>query len=184
MSLFSEIIKTRSIHFRNVQPGDTSARVKEVEGNECEEKLNSNPCYRYFFEVGEMEEVVVYYNFDTAVQFVTEITVFFIHYPDHYWRKAGNTDLGEFENAVNKGSLPGYCNEVFEQTYNEVMQFFRELISSAPSVSLKDGAFNKPHQQFNSNLWELENDRWLSVMRYVDDTDFQNVRNTMKIYFR
>ncbi|MGL5888955.1 MAG: hypothetical protein ACRC3B_03680 [Bacteroidia bacterium] len=184
MNLIAEIIKSTNINFRNTQLGDTPQRVKEIEGNECEENAYSNPFYRYLFEVGEMEEVIVYYNFDADITAVKEITVYFIHYPDHYWKKAGNTDLNEFYDGINNKSLPDYCNEIFEQTMKEVLTFFQELIPNAPVVSLSDAAFNEPYHNFSSYQWKLDNDHWLSVARYVDDADERNIKNTMKIHYR
>ena len=95
-SLFQEIIKTDTLFFRSIKIGDSIDLVEEIEGPPNEIKEYSNPFYRYFFEIGEMEELLVYYGYRLEEKKVEEVSVYLTHYPDYYWKKAGGIDEIEF----------------------------------------------------------------------------------------
>ena len=58
--------------------------VLEKEGTPKEMNEYSNPFYHYFFEIGEMEELNIYYNYEISDKLVKQLNLHFIHYPDHY----------------------------------------------------------------------------------------------------
>jgi hypothetical protein len=178
-SLFSELIKTDNIHFRNVKIGDPIELIEQIEGIPTEIKEYSNPFYRYSFEIGEMEEISLYYNYDKEERLVNQITLHFIHYPDHYWKKAGHNDPMEFWNLLNNSQLQPYST-IFTNTVNDLVAFFTRTLNQEPVISSKiDGAFDSPHQNYKALYWNVQEQYILSIQTYVDDSIDDNVKNTL-----
>lgn len=183
-SLLKEIIKTDSIHFRNVKIGDTMELVEQIEGPPTEIKEYSNPFYRYFFEIGEMEEINLYYNYNMVEKLVDEINLYFIHYPDHYWKKEGNTDPIEFWSLLNNNQLQPYST-VFTNTVKNIVALFTNTLNQEPTISSEtNGVFDLPHQNYKVYKWIINEQYYLSIQTYIDDSIDNNVKNTMILRMR
>lgn len=176
-SLINDIITANSIHFRNIKIGDTIELVEQIEGAPTEIKEYSNPFYRYYFEIGEMEEITLYYNIKEKL--VDEISLHFIHYPDHYWKKEGNSDPAEFWNLLNNNQLKPYST-VFTNTVENILDFFTNTLHQKPTLSSElSGAFDLPHQNYKLYKWTIDELYYLSIQTYIDDSIDNNVKNTM-----
>jgi len=181
-SLINEIIKEPGIYFRGIALGDLISKAEKKEGHYAEKKLYSNPFIRYDFEIGEMEEMFLYYNFLESDELVNEITLHFIHYPDYYWKKEGNS-MNDFHQLVfEKHQIPS--SQVFEDTLKDVIIHFTEAFKKEPSIITTDSVFKEAYHNYRCYRWEIENDVRLSVMTYCDDSDTSTMKNTMKISLR
>jgi len=182
-NLFDEIIKTNDIHFRGIKIGDDINDVITKEGTPTEEKRYSNPFLSYFYEVGETEEILVYYNFLEDTNKVTEIKLFFISYPDFYWKKDGGNNYVEFTNLLENNKIQKY-SEIFLDTLHKIIDHFTTIFKSSPTIKIHDEVFNLPYQNFKAYAWEYEEIYRLSVITYIDDTVDENVKNTLIISLR
>lgn len=179
-SLIHDLINTGTIHFRNIKVGDSLELVEQIEGAPTEIQEYSNPFYRYFFEIGEMEEITVYYNYNLEDRLVHTISLYLFHYPDHYWKKAGNTDPIEFWNLLNNNQLQPYST-VFSDTLKDVIAFFTKTLNEEPtSSSEKNGVFDEPYQNYKVFRWNVDEYN-LSIQTYIDDSVYEQVKNTMII---
>lgn len=181
--LFNEVIKTNDIHFRGIQIGENIENVINIEGTPTEEKRYSNPFLSYFYEVGEMEEIKVYYNFLEDSNEVIEIKLFFISYPDYYWKNEGGEDYTEFTNLLVNNAIQKY-SEAFQSTVNEIINHFKVLFNEEPTISTTDQVYNLPYQNYKSNAWVFKDKYRLSVTTYIDDLIDTNVKNTMIVWLR
>lgn len=178
-SLIQELIKTNTVYFRDIQIGDSMEHVEQIEGTPSDINEYTNPFYRYFFEIGEMEEMTLYYNYTKEEKLVKEIKLFFIHYPDHYWKKAGHDDPIEFWNLLNNNQLQPYST-VFTNTVNDVVAFFTNTLNQEPIISSEtNGVFDAPHQNYKVLRWTIDEQYYLSIQTYVDDSIDNNVKNTL-----
>lgn len=182
-SLINDIIKAPGINFRGIALGEPISEVEKKEGPYTEKKLYSNPFLKYFFEIGEMEEISIYYNFEEKDEQVKWITLHFIHYPDHYWTKEGNTDITDFWMLFEKNEIQAYSH-VFTDTVSDVVKHFTDVFKKEPVIDKKDPIFKEACHNYNSYNWEVENDLRLSVTTYADDSDGRAVKNTMQISLR
>ncbi|MGL4596327.1 MAG: hypothetical protein ACRCYO_02290 [Bacteroidia bacterium] len=182
-SLFNELIKTNSINFRNIKIGDAMSIVEQIEGQPEEIKEYSNPFYRYYFEIGEMEEITVYYNYEKDEKCVKEISLYLIHYPDHYWKKEGHSDTLEFWNLLHQNQLQPFST-VFTNTVTEVIAFFTKTLNQEPTQSSEYSVpFDAPHQNYKQYRW-MHNEQYLFIQTYIDDSIDDNVKNTMILSLR
>lgn len=178
LSLIQDIVKTNTIDFRGVPIGSPMDLVLEKEGTPAEINEYANPFYRYFLEIGEMEELTVYYNYELEKKQVKHIALHLIHYPDHYWKEAGNSDPSEFWDLLNKNQLQPF-SEVFYETVQDLISFFTTLFNQEPVFSTKDAVpFDEPHNAFKSYTW-TDDTHHLNLRTYVDDKIDNNVKNTM-----
>ncbi len=182
-SLINDIIKEPGINFRGIALGDPISKVETKEGPYAEKKLYSNPFLRYDAEIGEMEEIRLYYNFEEADELVKEITLHFIHYPDFYWTKEGNTDINAFWMLFEKNEIQSY-SQLFTNTVSDVVRHFTDAFNKEPIVVKDDSVFNQDYHNYICYIWDIENELRLSVMTYADDSDTQSIKNTMKIWLR
>lgn len=182
-NLFNEIVKSDGIYFRGVSLGDSLSKVKEIEGTEFEENNNYNPHYKYYFEIGEMEEITIYYGFNNNEDIVNEIELLFISYPNFYWKKEGNNNVIDFFNLLQNNQLQPYST-IFLKTQNQLINHFTTVFKKEPIVEKKDTVFNQSYQNFSVCSWDIENEIRLSIMSYIDDSIDNNVKNFMKIWLR
>ncbi len=182
-SLINDIIKEPGINFRGIALGDSVTTVEDKEGPYTEKKLYSNPFIHYYIEIGEMEELSLYYNFLEADELVREITLSLVHFPDHYWTKEGHTDMTEFWARFEKGELQAYST-VFNDTVNDMVRHFTNVFKKEPVIKTEDSVFKESYHQFKCYAWDIENKVRLSVMTYADDSDGRTIKNTMKIWLR
>lgn len=183
MKLFNEIIKTNDIHFRGIKVGDDINDVIKKEGTPTQEKRYSTPFLSYFYEIGEMEEILLYYNFIEDTNKITEIKLFFFSYPDFYWKKEGGVDYQEFTNLLENNKIQKY-SEVFIDTLNEIINHFTVLFDAPPTLTTSDFVFNLPYQNYRCYDWIYKELYRLSVISYIDDTIDLNVKNTLVISLR
>jgi|GEM_PF-6399687 len=177
-SLLQNILQTNTIHFRDIPLGSPLELVLEKEGTPTEIKEYSNPFYHYFIEIGEMEELNIYYNYETTGRLVKEISLYFIHYPDHYWKQAGNSDPVAFWDLLQTNQLQPF-SEVFYNTVHDVLAAFTTLFKQEPEVSAKPAVpFDALHHAYKSYTW-TDDVHYLNMQTYVDDSIDDNVRNTM-----
>ncbi|MFD1604389.1 hypothetical protein ACFSJW_13350 [Flavobacterium artemisiae] len=181
--LFNEIIKTNDIFFRGIKIGDTINDVRQKEGTPTEENLYNNPFLSYFYEVGEMEEITVYYNFIESTSKVTQISLYFISYPDFYWKKEGSENYQEFSDMLVNNKIQKY-SKVFLHTLDKIVAHFTALFNEAPSLEKNSDPFNQPYQNYKSYSWTYKNEYRLSVISYIDDSIDMNVKNTLIIYLK
>ncbi len=182
-SLLNDIVKTNSIHFRNIKIGDAMTVVEQLEGQPEEIKEYSNPFYRYYFEVGEMEELTIYYNYAKDEKRVNEITLHLIHYPDHYWKKEGHQDATVFWNLLQNNKLQSFSN-VFTNTVTDVVAFFTHTLNQEPIQSIENSTpFHAPHQNYKLYHW-THNGQYLSIQTYIDDSNEDNVKNMLIVRLR
>lgn len=183
-SLFQDIIKTDTLFFRSIKIGDSIDLVNEIEGPPNEIKEYSNPFCKYFFEIGEMEELVVYYGYRLEERKVEEITVHLTHYPDYYWKNAGGIDEIEFWNFLINNQLQPF-SEIFTNTVNQIITHFERILNLAPTLSNENsGPFNQPQNEYKNYQWLVNGQYYFSVTTYIDDKDEKNVKNTMIIKLR
>lgn len=155
-TLIKDIIKANTIYFRDIKIGSLMELVLEKEGTPTEIKEYSNPFYHYFFEIGEMEELNIYYNYEKSKKSVNEIRLHFIHYPEYYWKKEGNTDPIEFWNLLNKNQLQPF-SKVFLNTVQDVLSFFSTLLNKEPTLLTKPNApFDAPHNDYKVYKWTVD----------------------------
>jgi hypothetical protein len=182
-TLFNDIIKNDSIYFRGIHLGDPISKVIDVEGESFEANVYSNPYYKYFFEVGEMEEITIYYKFNAQEKCVEDIELIFIQYPDYYWKKEGHTNETDFFNLLQNNQLQAY-SALFLNTRHQLINHFTAIFKKEPSVVKKDVVFDQAYQNFTVCSWEIENELRFSIMCYIDDRIENNVKNFMKIWLR
>lgn len=182
-SLINDIIKETGIHFRGIALGAPLSEVEEKEGPYAEKKLYSNPFIRYFIEIGEMEELTIYYDFLEADELVKEMTVFLIHYPDHYWTKEGHSNMSDFWIRFDKNELQAYST-LFHDTVNDLVKHFTDVFQKEPAIDTKDSFFKEPYNNFKCYTWAIEHEHRLTILVYADDSDGRTVKNTMKMSLR
>ncbi len=183
MSLINDIIKEPGINFRGIALGAPISTVETKEGPYAEKKLYSNPFLKYDAEIGEMEEIRLYYNFEEADELVKEIILHFIHYPDFYWTKEGHQDINAFWMLFEKNEIQVY-SQVFTNTVSDVVKHFTDAFNKEPALVKDDSIFNQDYHNFRCYAWDIENELRLSVMTYADDSDTLSIKNTMKVWLR
>lgn len=179
--LFDEIIKTNDIFFTGIKIGDDIDETLQKKGKPARDKRLSNPYLRYFYEVGEMEEITIYYNFTESTNKVTQIRLYLISYPDFYWKKEGGKDYQGFSDLLQSNQIQPY-SEVFLNTLNRIIAHFTNIFNKPPALENDSDPFNEPYQNYKSYSWSYEEKYRLSVTFYIDDSVDQNVKNTMIIY--
>jgi hypothetical protein len=178
-SLINDIIKTNAIYFRNIKIGDSMALVEQIEGTPTEIKEYDNPFYSYYFEIGEMEEITIYYSYNMQQKVVDELNLHFIHYPEYYWKKEGNSDPIEFWNLLNNNQLQPYST-VFTNTVNDIIAFFTNILHHEPTISSEiNGVFDLQHHNYKLYTWTVSEQCYLSIQTYIDDSIDNNIKNTM-----
>lgn len=179
-SLLHEIFKKNALFFREIKLESSREEIIKLEGNNFEENTFSNPYLKFFYEIGEMEEVQIYYHLDSNTQLLREIEVFFVSYPDYYWKKEGESDYLSFIQKMENKELEKY-SVVFNATFDDLLHFCKNEFGEESEISHKDAAFSKPYHEFVKHSWVVENTYRLTIMKYVDDYDYNNIKNTFKI---
>ncbi|MCF6350619.1 MAG: hypothetical protein L3J23_06250 [Flavobacteriaceae bacterium] len=164
--IFNDIIKEESILFRGVNIGDNLKTVEHKEGNNFKKKIGSLSHYKYYFEVGETEDLILYYGFNKEVKKVDRIKLLFKAYPKYYWKKDGGKELFDFFGLIENNNLKKYL-KTFNLVYNEVIKHFTDLLGK-PKVETSDSVFNKPYQNFSKSFW-VKNKLRLTITSYLDD---------------
>ncbi|MNJ89103.1 hypothetical protein D3C87_66640 [compost metagenome] len=183
LSLIQDIIKSKTVDFRGVPIGSPMDLVLEKEGTPTQINEYSNPFYHYFLEIGEMEELNIYYNYELAEKRVKNVSLYFIHYPDHYWKQAGNSDPIEFWDLLNTNQLQSF-SQVFYNTLRDIISFFTTLLNQEPVLSSEYAVpFDAPHNAYQTYKWTGDS-HYLTIQTYVDDSIDNNVRNTLILTLR
>jgi len=165
---FNDIIKEKSISFRGVTIGDDLKIVENKEGSNFKKKIGSLSHYKYFFEVGEMEEIILYYGFDKSDEKVDRIKLLFKMYPEYYWRKNDGKDLIDFFTLLENNCLQKYLKPI-NGVYDEVIKHFTNLLGE-PIEEMSDSVYNKSYQNFKRSFW-VENNLRLTITSYLDDSN-------------
>ena len=178
-ALFKEIITAEGISFRGVKIGDSLEAVKLQEGNSFEDRGGSLPNYKYFLEIGEMEELELVYCYDTTSKLVYNLELKLTTYPKYYWEQAGGKDEMDLLQEVRDNNLDQYIQH-FLACKNRIIAHFEAQFGKA-EIDLKHKVFKHPHQNFIKHTWLAENQR-LTLMSYLDDLDTYRRPLMMKLY--
>lgn len=115
---------------------------------------------------------------------VDEITLYFTRYPDYYWKKVHGEPGVEFDQRLQADELQDY-SRAYLATLDDVVKHFTRVFGREPGIQRRDGVFSAPHPSFAVQACVHEEKQVrLSVMTCVDDTIWNDVKNTMKIDLR
>ncbi len=176
--LFAAIIKSEGINFRGVSVGDSLETVVEKEGTTFTDRGGSLPNYKYFFEIGEMEELILVYAYRAETKTIYNLELTLKTYPKHYWREAGGTDLQDFYQQTIDNKLGDYI-EHFTKCKELIIAHFENQIG-APEVSFKHNVFKHAHQNFSKHTW-ISGDSRLVLLSHLDDTKEPEGATTMEL---
>jgi len=179
------IIKTDNIFFRGLTFEASKKSIESKEGANFKNKSGGSlPHYEYFFEVGEVEEIVLYYGFDANNSKLNRINLLFYSFPDYYWRKKGGNNLSEFNKLIYNEKI-----QEFSLIYNKVTLSILEIFTKSlgqPEIEKGNNVFNKRYQNYTTYIWEKHNpinDKLtrLTITKYLDDTVFDDVKLILNI---
>lgn len=176
--LYDALIKIDGIDFRGVSIGDFIKSVIEKEGKTFEDRKGSLPNYKYFFELGEMEELIIVYSYSKDSKKIYNIELTLKTYPKYYWKKNGGTDEVDFYQQTIKNTLKNYVNH-FTACKDKVLKHFEDQLGIA-EIDNKHYIYNKPHQNFSKHTWVTEYSR-LVLMSYLDDEEYPRGSTTMEL---
>jgi len=180
--LFNKIIKNKTITFRGLDIGVDLAEVEKIEGSDFKKKIGSLSNYKYFYEVGEMEDLTIYYGFNPKDEKVDYIKLILETYPKFYWSEAGGTDILDFITLVESGDLEKYLI-LFDSVLEKIIIHFTNLLGDA-KIETKDEVFSQSHHKFKRYIW-ISNDYYLTVTTYIDDkTKFDSATKRLQIELR
>src|SRR5690554_2635031 len=106
--LFNAVIKSTGINFRGIKIGDNLEVLILKEGKEFQDRGGTFPNFKYFIELGEMEELMLVYQYHETTKAIQNLEVTLKTYPKYYWEKAGGTDDVEFETQIIYNSIADY----------------------------------------------------------------------------
>lgn len=173
LSFFEEIIKNKSIEFRGVPLGASLEEVQDEE-QDFDDFYQKNAGHmshlEYLFEVGEAEEITLYYGFDDQKlsEGVDRIDLYLKAYPKIYWREKKGTVGIEFYQAVQQNKIQPYAKP-FLETQEALINFYNDLLGS-PTINNKEALFPKAHQNYRCYTW-IKGNLGLSLTSYLDDLD-------------
>lgn len=176
--LYNAIIKKEGINFRGISIGDSLESVREKEGKNLEERGGSLPNFKYFFEIGETEELIVVYAYPKETKIVKTLELTLKTYPKYYWKKAGGTDIMDFYNHTKNNTLQNFIPH-FIACKNKIIAHFDQQLGAA-EIDTKDFVYNKPHQNFSKHTWVSEKSR-LVLMSFLDDEEEPRGTTTMEL---
>lgn len=177
--LFRALIKSNGINFRGIKIGDNLDTLILKEGKPYKDIGGSLPNYKYFQELGEMEELELVYAYKEATKHIYNIQLKLITYPKYYWEKAGGTDEIDLLQQISNNALDQYI-EHFLLCKKRIIDHFEEQLGP-PEIDYKDFVFKHPHQNFVKYVWVSEGQR-LTIKSYLDDLDTYRKPLTMQLY--
>lgn len=177
-SLFNATIKAEGISFRGVNIGDSLDTIVLKEGKLYKDRGGILPNYKYFFELGEMEELTLVYAYHEDTKNIYNLELRLKTYPKYYWEENGGMNEVDFYQKVNSKALDTYVPH-FINFKDKIIAHFENQLGS-PEVDKKDFVFKHPHQNFLKHTWTIE-ERHLSIMSYVNDLNSYNGSVTMEL---
>jgi len=177
-TLFNATIKAEGISFRGVNIGDSIETVVLKEGKLYKDRGGTLPNYKYFIELGEMEELTLVYAYNEETKNIYNLELRLKTYPKYYWEENDGTDEVEFYQKVNSKDLDAYVPH-FINYKNKIIAHFENQLGN-PQVEKKDFVFKLPHQNFLKHTWTVE-DRHLNIMSYENDLNSFNGSVTMEL---
>jgi hypothetical protein len=176
--LFKAIIKKDGINFRGVSINDLIDTVIAKEGNNFENRNGTLPNYKYFVELGEMEELILVYTYNEEDKSIYNLEVRLKTYPKYYWKEAGNTDIRDFYEKTKTNSLGQYL-EHFVSCKNKIIKHFEEQLGP-PEIEFKDYVYKLPHQNYSKHTW-ISNGFRLVLINYLNDLNEPRGGTTMEL---
>lgn len=148
-------------------------------------KGGDRPHYELNKELGEAEEITVYYGYPKGGSTINNITLIFQSLLDIYYENLQGKD-GLLEQALRTDQAQQYTL-VADQVFSNVLDWFK-LQLGEPIVDEKNehGLFEEPHHQYQLYKWELEGNSGqkpsiLFLMKYIDDRIWNQINYFMKI---
>ncbi|GHC57843.1 hypothetical protein [Ulvibacter litoralis] len=176
--LYQAIIKTDGINFRGVSIGDSLETVIEKEGNDFDNRGGTLPNYKYFFELGEMEELILVYAYYEETKAIYNLETTLKTYPKYYWEEAGGTDETEFYEKTKNNTLLQYVSHFTACKEKIIAHFEKEL--GAAEIDFKHVVYNKPYHNFSKHTWISGRFR-LVLMSYLNDEKEPQGATTMEL---
>nr|WP_299201047.1 hypothetical protein [uncultured Brumimicrobium sp.] len=167
--LFTSIICSDGIDFRGIKIGDSIDVLPTIEGLDFENRGGALPNYKYFIELGAIEELTLVYLYDAETKLIQQLELTLKTYPKFYWEEAGGTDEMEFFTKIKSNAIDTYLSE-FTHCENLVIAHFENQLGNPESTS-NHVVFKHNHQAFKSFNWMVEGKR-LTLMSYLDDTKY------------
>ncbi|HHC80437.1 MAG TPA: hypothetical protein ENK46_11185 [Flavobacteriia bacterium] len=183
--IVNTIVKTNSIFFRGITFNDTKKTIELREGSNFTNKSGGSlPHYEYCFEVGEVEEINLYYGFNVTNEKLDRINLFFYSFPDYYWRKKGGNNLSEF-NKLMYNNLIHEFSVIYLEVVTAILEIFTKNLGR-PSIEKGNNVFKEDYQDYTTYIWKQKNESnnkqtRLSLTKYLDDTVFDDVKLIMNI---
>lgn len=176
--LYDAVIKIEGINFRGISIGDYIKSVIEKEGSTFDDRKGSLPNYKYFFELGETEELIIVYTYSKDSNKIYNIELTLKTYPKYYWKQNGGTDELDFYQQTINNTLKNYVNH-FTACKENIIKHFEDQLGN-PKIDSKHYVYNKPHQNFSKLTWVSEGSR-LTLMSYLDDEEYPRGSTTMEL---
>ena len=146
-------------------------------------KEGHDPHYKLTKEFGEVEEMGVYYKHNKNI--LTGLVLIFESPLTFYYKEMHGND-GLLEHAIQNGKAQLYA-VIHNLVCSKVIDYFNSILGK-PSVEQNNdsGLFNQPHHQYHLYKWtlpnaETNNDRFLYLMKYIDDSTWHQINAFMKI---
>lgn len=165
--IYDDIIRQPGFFFRGVPLGASLLEVSFHEGEDYEAVEGSLSHYEYYFEVGDMEEVLLYYDYKKEEKIVTAIHLILKAYPKIYWKDEGGAKEQEFFQLVQEQQLAPYST-AFLTTKDQVINQLTNSLGT-PLITEKDSVYSQAHQQFQKYAWKGKDGLTLTVSSYLDD---------------
>lgn len=177
---FKDIVKNNSINFRGAAIGDTLDIVENAEGVDFKDTKGSLPNYKYFLEIGEMEELSIVYSYKEESKVVWNMQVRFSFYPKYYWEQAGGTNEMEFYELLKNRQL-STCIPDYTGLKEKLSNHFNTVLGKSERDN-KDFVFKKPQHCFEREVW-TKDEMILTMKSYIDDTKDPRGAITAEIVF-
>ena len=183
--IFNTIIRSNNIFYRGLNLGATKKEIEAKEGfNYINKSGVSKPHYKYFYEVGEVEEINIYYGFSPKNEKLSNITLYFFSFPDYYWRKKGGKNIAHFNKLMYDEQISEF-SAIFDEVTKMVLDIFVSELG-APKIHREHNVFNKGYQHYIAYSWNIENETSnkrtnLLLIKYLDDSIFDDVKLIMKL---
>lgn len=173
LGFLEDIVKGEHIEFRGIPLG---ASLEEVQGKEQDfddfyQKNSGHMSHlEYLFEVGDAEEITLYYGFDEEkiAAGIDRIDLYLKAYPKVSWKKEKGAVGTAFYQSVEQNKIGAYARP-FLETQQALIHFYNDLLGS-PRINNKEALFPKDYQNFMRYTWD-KGTLGLSLTSYLDDLD-------------
>ncbi|MFK7796703.1 MAG: hypothetical protein AB8E82_04560 [Aureispira sp.] len=143
-------------------------------------KEGHNPHYRYSQELGEAEDIMLYYGYDANSQQINRITLIFESILNIYSDALHGND-GLLDQALQQNNTQLYTI-IPHQVCMQFIDYCNSKLLAAPvQYSNGDGLFDQAHHQFRCYTWQAPSGATLRLMQYIDDRVWNRINAFVKV---